>query len=92
MAARRDSTPADEAVAVGGAASCTSSMVEGVAAMLPRAFSEVFFALVRLLKLVAGAAERTRMPASIGIYPIVTLRYSSTTLYQVSYHIQYLFF
>jgi hypothetical protein len=25
-------------------------------------------------------------------YPIVTFQYSSTTLYQVSYHIQYLFF
>ena len=32
--------------------------------MLPRAFSEVFFVLVRLLKLVADGAERTRMPAS----------------------------
>jgi hypothetical protein len=28
----------------------------------------------------------------IGLYPIVTFQYSSTTLYQVSYHIQYLFF
>jgi hypothetical protein len=28
----------------------------------------------------------------LGLYPIVTLQYSSTTLYQVSYHIQYLFF
>ena len=26
--------------------------------------------------------------AGIGLYPIVTLQYSSTTLYQVSYHIQ----
>ena len=25
---------------------------------------------------------------SIGLYPIVTSQYSSTTLYQVSYHIQ----
>ena len=29
---------------------------------------------------------------SLGLHPIVTLQYSSTTLYQVSYHIQYLFF
>jgi hypothetical protein len=28
----------------------------------------------------------------IGLYPIVTFQYSSATLYQVSYHIQYLFF
>jgi hypothetical protein len=28
----------------------------------------------------------------VGLYPIVTFQYSSTTLYQVSYHIQYLFF
>ena len=28
----------------------------------------------------------------LGLYPIVTLQYSSTALYQVSDHIQYLFF
>jgi hypothetical protein len=28
----------------------------------------------------------------LGLYPIVTFQYSSTTLYQVSYHIQYLVF
>ena len=28
----------------------------------------------------------------LGLYPIVIFQYSSTTLYQVSYHIQYLFF
>ena len=28
----------------------------------------------------------------LGLYPIVTFQYSSTTLYQISYHIQYLFF
>jgi hypothetical protein len=28
----------------------------------------------------------------VGSYPIVTFQYSSTTLYQFSYHIQYLFF
>ena len=28
----------------------------------------------------------------LGSYPIVTFQYSSTTLYQVSYHIQWLFF
>jgi hypothetical protein len=26
--------------------------------------------------------------ARVGLYPIVTLQYSSTTLYQVSYHIR----
>ena len=28
----------------------------------------------------------------LGLYPIVTFQYSSTTLFQISYHIQYLFF
>ena len=28
------------------------------------------------------------LAAKVGVYPIVTLKYSSTTLYQVSYHIQ----
>jgi hypothetical protein len=28
----------------------------------------------------------------MGFHPIVTFQYHSTTLYQVSYHIQYLFF
>jgi alpha-glucosidase (family GH31 glycosyl hydrolase) len=28
----------------------------------------------------------------VGLYPIVTFQYSATTLYQVSYHIQHLFF
>jgi hypothetical protein len=28
----------------------------------------------------------------LGLYPIVTFLYSSTTLYQFAYHIQYLFF
>ena len=28
----------------------------------------------------------------VGLYPIVTSQYSSTTLYKVSYHIQSLFF
>jgi hypothetical protein len=28
------------------------------------------------------------MEASVGLYPIVTLQYNSTTLYQVSYHIR----
>ena len=28
----------------------------------------------------------------VGLYPIVTFQYRSTTLYKVSYHIQYLFF
>jgi hypothetical protein len=30
--------------------------------------------------------------AEVGLYPLVTFQYSATTLYQVSYHIQYLFF
>jgi hypothetical protein len=30
--------------------------------------------------------------AVLGLYPIVTFEYSSTALYQVSYHIQHLFF
>jgi hypothetical protein len=28
---------------------------------------------------------------ALGLYPIVTFQYSSTTSYQVSYHIQYMF-
>jgi hypothetical protein len=41
-----------------------------------------------------GAAVHAAMAkqALLGLYPIVTFQYSSTTLYQVSYHIQYLFF
>ena len=31
-------------------------------------------------------------PVALGLYPIATLQCSSTTLYQVCYHIQYLFF
>jgi hypothetical protein len=30
--------------------------------------------------------------AKVGLYPIVTFQYSSTTLFQVSYHNQSLFF
>ena len=33
-----------------------------------------------------------RRAARLGLYPIVTFQYSSTTLSQVSYHIQHLFF
>ena len=41
----------------------------------------------------AGArAREARDHRRLGLYPIVTLQYSSTTSYQVSYHIQYLFF
>ena len=36
-------------------------------------------------------SESTRS-VGVGLYPIVTFQYSPTTLYQVSYHIQYLFF
>jgi hypothetical protein len=48
----------------------------------------------------AGVSSRASMIAykravqgalGLGLYPIVTVQYSSTTLYQVSYHIQYLF-
>jgi hypothetical protein len=45
-----------------------------------------------------GASRGTnavRAPAAappVGLYPIVTFQYSSTTLYQISDHIQYLFF
>jgi hypothetical protein len=40
----------------------------------------------------AVADEEAEAEVRLGIYPIVTFQYSSTTLYQVSYHIQYLFF
>ena len=33
-----------------------------------------------------------RQGSSLGLYPIVTLQYSSIALYRLSYHIQYLFF
>jgi hypothetical protein len=36
-----------------------------------------------------GSLSRARI---VGLYPIVTFQYSSTTLYQVSHRIQYLFF
>jgi hypothetical protein len=45
--------------------------------------------------LVARVARHPALPPraeDLGLYPIVTFQYSSTTLYQVSYHIQYLFF
>ena len=32
--------------------------------------------------------DQSASPARLGLYPIVTSQYSSTTLYQVSYHIQ----
>ena len=32
-------------------------------------------------------ATDAAVQANIGLYPIVTFQYSSTTLYQVSYHI-----
>ena len=43
-------------------------------------------ALGRAMGALASLAE-----ASVGLYPIVTSQYSSTTLYQFSYHTQYLF-
>jgi hypothetical protein len=33
-----------------------------------------------------------RLDRHLGLYPIVTLQYSSTPLYQVSYHIQCMFY
>jgi hypothetical protein len=41
---------------------------------------------------VATYAMAALRPGAVGSYPIVTLQYSSTTLYQVSDHIQSLFF
>ena len=42
------------------------------------------------------SAERQNLKreedAKVGLYPIIAFQYSSTTLYQVSYHIQWLFF
>ena len=38
------------------------------------------------------AAHYEHRIRQVGLYPIVTFQYSSTTLYQVSYHIRYLFF
>ena len=41
----------------------------------------------------AGNSDQMlRRKVRVGLYPIVTLQYISATLYQVSYHIQYLFF
>jgi hypothetical protein len=37
-------------------------------------------------------AAKVGLSRAVGLYPIVTLQYSSTASYQVSYHIQYLFF
>ena len=38
------------------------------------------------------AFQADRATIQVGLYPIVTLQYGSTTLYQVSYHMRYLFF
>ena len=38
------------------------------------------------------ASSLRSINTQVGLYSIVTLQYSSTTSYQVSYHIQYLFF
>ena len=43
------------------------------------------------VELHVGVAERGVVQHHLGLYPIVTLQYSSTTLYQVSYHIRSLF-
>jgi len=41
----------------------------------------------------AGNSDQMlRRKVRVGLYPIVTLHVISATLYQVSYHIQYLFF
>jgi hypothetical protein len=37
----------------------------------------------------ASWCARSAARAHLGLYPIVTLQYSSTTLYQVSYHINH---
>ena len=39
---------------------------------------------------VPGSAQplATELTVRVGLYPIVTLQYSSTALYQVSYHIR----
>ena len=42
--------------------------------------------------LCTGTARVRREGLRVGLYPIVTLQYSSTTLYQVSDHIQSLLF
>ena len=43
----------------------------------------------RWLQSVADSCSpQTFMPPWVGLYPIVTSQYNSTTLYQVSYHIQ----
>jgi hypothetical protein len=47
----------------------------------------------RRMPIDAGMAKKAwRIKVALGLYPIVTFQYSSTTLYQFSYHIQYLFF
>jgi hypothetical protein len=48
--------------------------------------------LAGLQKLLSETKTGAQMAVSLGFYPIVTFQYSSTTLYQVSYHIRYLFF
>jgi hypothetical protein len=47
--------------------------------------------LAQLHRLLAHLA-RAAGARHLGLHPIVTFQYSSTTLYQASYHIQYLFF
>ena len=41
---------------------------------------------------IADALMRSKGDVQVGFYPIVTSQYRSTTLCQVSYHIQSLFF
>jgi hypothetical protein len=50
--------------------------------------------LARLREMGDGIAQELHplWTNQVGLYPIVTLQYRSTTLYQGSYHIQYLFF
>jgi hypothetical protein len=43
-------------------------------------------------KAAGGFRADAALSACSGLYPIVTFQYSSTILYQVSYHIQYRFF
>jgi hypothetical protein len=53
--------------------------------------------VVAASRVVVGIARQERAHATLaaarlGLYPIVTFQYRSTTLYQVPYHIRSLFF
>ena len=67
---------------------------EATAAGTPLAVAAGWREGARSVALPALAAGVTTVVVAleVGLYLIVTLQYSSTALYQVSYHIQYLFF